>query len=203
MNVDVNPLIKVLVRKEFLYNFESGHGEFVEGYVFGATALKSRPILFHVHLESGAKFMRLPINAFCTKKDAPTLQTGDLQLWDCLSNNMVCHPYSYFKNYEVKVKLGKSNVQDGRYITTFDFRDEGGFEGTPDQHKDFNLIELEDGNFAIQPNNRILWIDEHFTGQPEGVPDYKAIQKYFLVDRDDFKDFGNDNSYFYRIDGEE
>lgn len=195
-NVDVKPLIKVLVRKEFLHNFEEGHGEFEEGYIFGACAMKSRPLLFHVHLKSGAKFIRLPINAFCTKKDAPLEVIGDLELWDCLASEVSCHQYNYFKNYEVLVKL-KSGTHWGRYLLTFDFPPSGGLEETPDQHKDFNLIELENGNLALQPNNTLLWVDEHFTGKPTGVPSYKAMQKYWLVEREDFRDFSDDESYFY------
>lgn len=198
LNVNVKPYIKVFVRKEFLYNFEKGHGEFEEGYIFGACAMKSRPLLFHVHLQSGAKFIRLPINAFCTDKEAPSVDNiGDLELWDCLSGDVTCMQYDYFKNYEVAVLL-QGEVQGGRYITTFDFNPKGGFEETPDQHKDFNLIELDNGNLALQPNNRIFWIDEHFTGKPNKTPDYQAIQEYFLVERDDFRDFSKDNSFYYK-----
>lgn len=202
MNVNIKPLLHVYVRKEFLYNLEKGHGEFEEGYIFGACALKSRPILFHVHLKSGAKFMRLPINAFCVKKEAPLRQIGDLQLWDCLSGNMECITYDYFKNYEVSVRLGSGDILAGTYITTFDFLPEGGLEETPDQHKDFNLIELADGNFAIQPNNRILWVDEHFTGKTPPVPDYKVNQKYWLVERHEDLQVSDSDAFYYHKRGD-
>lgn len=195
-NVDVKPYIKVFVRKEYLYNFKEGFGEFEEGYLFGATAITNRPLFFHVHLKSGAKVMRLPISAFCHKKEAPKQKLGDLQLWDCLSSDMECHRYSYFIDYLAKVKLNDGKVYNGRYITTFDFKPEGGFEETPDQHKDFNLIALDNGNFAIQPNNRILWEDEHFTGEIKGVPKYKTIQTRFTLDNEQVQ-IDSDEEYFY------
>lgn len=201
LNVNVKPYIKVLVRKEFLYNFEKGHGEFEEGYIFAACAMKSRPLLFHVHLKSGAKFIRLPITAFCTKQDAPPVTNiGDLELWDCLSGNLTCMQYEYFKNYEVHVKL-HDGIYSGIYVTTFDFIPSGGLEESPDQHKDFNLILLDNGNFALQPNNKLFFIDEHFTGSPTSIPDYKAIQEYFLVEREDFRDYSNDEGFYYNPAG--
>lgn len=195
-NVDVTPYIKVLVRKEYLMNSESGHGEYEDGYIFGAVGIVNRPILFHVHLSSGAKVMRLPISAFCHKKEAPVQKLGELQLWDSLSNEIACHRYRYFQHYIAKVRLKDGSLHKGRYITTFDFKPEGGLEETPDQHKDFNLIALDNGNFTIQPNNRILWSDEHFADTTE-VPNYKTIETLFTLDDTDESNVSKDSAYFY------
>lgn len=194
-NIDVIPYIKVLVRKEYLMNFESGHNEFEEGYIFGAVGITNRPMLFHVHLKSGAKVMRLPISAFCHKKEAPVQALGILQLWDCLSTQITCHRYKYFKDYTPTVRFNDGTLQKGRYITTFDFKPEGGFEETPDQHKDFNLIALDNGNFTIQPNNRVLWHDDHFTSD-DGIPGYKTIETYFTLGEES-ANVGSDSNYFY------
>lgn len=200
-NVDVVPFIKVFVRKEYLMNFESGHGEYEEGYIFGAVGIVNRPILFHVHLRSGAKVMRLPISAFCHIEGAPEAKLGQLQLWDCLGSDMACHRYKYFNHYVAKVRLKDGTWEKGTYVTTFDFKPEGGFEETPDQHKDFNLIALDNGNFAIQPNNRILWVDEHFTSTEE-VPKYKTIETLFSLDDTEEASVADSDNYFYVPKGE-
>jgi len=54
----------------------------------------------------------------------------------------------------------------GRYLMTFDWADDrmtSNLAETPDQHKCAHLIALENGNFALQPNNRVLLFDPSFT----------------------------------------
>jgi hypothetical protein len=53
----------------------------------------------------------------------------------------------------------------GRYLFTVDFCADGmdldtGFTEQAEEHKSFNWIALENGQFACQPNNRCLWYDQ-------------------------------------------
>ena len=43
----------------------------------------------------------------------------------------------------------------------------------PHEHKCGHVLALDNGNFAIQPNNRILWNISNFTVNSD-VPDYKV-----------------------------
>lgn len=175
-------------------NHTSGKGEYVEAYLFGVASIKGRPLLFHVHTVDGAKVMRLPITALCWKPNGSEYEVADLQLWDCLSGSVECIKYEYFRNYECSVKLGNNKVVNGMYLFTLDNLPEGGFEETPDQHKDFNFIMLDDGNFCAMPNNRILWKDKHFT-KINGVPDYKTITDLYMVESN--LNFSSDDNFFY------
>jgi hypothetical protein len=192
------PYIHVYIRKEYLHNLEEGFNEFVEGYIFSVTSIPSRPLLFTVHTVDGAVVSRLPIEAFTTKKDAPRRSSSDLQLWSCLNHDIELIPHRYLKNYCVHAKLSNGEMVKGRYLFTIDCipREElGGFAETPDEHKTFNIIELDEGNFAALPNNRCLFFDNHFAN-PKPPPKYKTNTNYWLVEKVDF-DVGKDDKMFY------
>jgi hypothetical protein len=192
------PIIKAYVRKEFLRNLEDGHGEFVECYIESVTIIRGRPLLFNIHTIDGAKVARLPLNAFTLKKGSQPRNLSDLQLWSCLSSSGQVIPKSYFKGYEVSCKINKE-VLKGTFlfeIEQFTGSDElGGFEDTADQHKTFNIIALEEGNIAALPNNRCLFLDNHFTVY-KGIPDYKTNTHYWKTEDIDFS-VGNNDKMFY------
>lgn len=192
------PYIKVFIRKEYLHNLEEHYNEFVEGYIFSVTSIPARPLLFTVHTVDGAVVSRLPIEAFTTKQDAPRRNSSELQLWSCLNHDieLICH--GYLKNYTVRTKLSNGELVEGRYLFTIDNlpRNEfGGFAETPDEHKTFNVIELNEGNLAALPNNRCLFFDNHFAS-PKAPPKYKTNTNYWLVEEVDF-DVGKDDKMFY------
>ena len=37
------------------------------------------------------------------------------------------------------------------------------YSETPSQHKSFNILKLENGHFAAQPNNRVIFYDKSYT----------------------------------------
>ena len=56
------PTKKVWVRKEYLTDFQSGHGEFVEGLWVSAKSIQGRAFYFETYLpEYGALYDKLPI----------------------------------------------------------------------------------------------------------------------------------------------
>ena len=52
----------------------------------------------------------------------------------------------------------------------------------PDEHKSFNLIELENGQFALYPNNRCRVYDISMTPQDAKMPDFKVSTQYYPVE---------------------
>ena len=44
----------------------------------------------------------------------------------------------------------------------------------PPEHKSHNLIELDNGQFALYPNNRMRIYDNSLTPEPPKVPDFKV-----------------------------
>ena len=61
------PSYEVWVRKEYLTDHKSGHGEFVKGVWVSAKSIPGRAFYFETYLpEYAAMFDKLPISAFTT-----------------------------------------------------------------------------------------------------------------------------------------
>jgi hypothetical protein len=92
-NLIVNlPSIPVWVRKEYLTDHQSGHGEFVKGIWITAKSIPGRAFYFETYLpEYGAMYDKLPISAFVSspKTPHPDLKLPDLQFWNCMDYGVV------------------------------------------------------------------------------------------------------------------
>ena len=88
MNLICNlPAEKVWVRKEYLTDHKSGHGEFVEGVWVAAKSIPGRAFYFETYLpEYGAMYDKLPISAFlrAPKTPTPDMSLENLQFWNCM-----------------------------------------------------------------------------------------------------------------------
>jgi hypothetical protein len=172
------------VRREYLYDHQDHAGEFEECIVFGIASVPSRALGFHVLLKSGAQFARLPISALVWKTDAPELPLDELECWDCFGVQVTAHAYEFLKECECRVYLKHGRYEWGQYLFTVDWHTNG-FSDEPSQHKNAHVIKLDNGCFAAQPNNRILWRDASFTQWPEGKPDYRTNTSKWYAEEDD------------------
>jgi hypothetical protein len=166
LNGDCPEHFYALIRAQFLYDQTKGHGDFVPCVVFGVASIKDRALGFHVMLETGGQFARLPLTAIVWKKEAPDLPLGTLQAWDCFGYEFSAHKFAYLA--ELSCKTFSNGVwYPGHYVFTIDWI-ENGFSDEPTQHKNAHILRLENGCFAAQPNNRVLWQDKSFTkdGEP-------------------------------------
>jgi hypothetical protein len=170
------------VRREYLRNLEDGHGEVEEACIFGIASVPNRALGFHVHLKSGAVFWRLPISALCWKPDAPHRPTPVLQAWDAFGYEVAATAFPYLKERECTIRLKDSSVEEGVYVCTIDWY-ENGYSDTPDQNKCAHLVKLDDGNFAAYPNNHLLWRDLSFTRAGER-PQYRANTHVWYAEED-------------------
>jgi hypothetical protein len=71
----------------------------------------------------------------------------------------------------------------------------------PQEHKCAHILELSNGNYAAQPNNRILWNIPSYTTKVN-KPDYKVQTTYWNVENKDWKTDDSD-AMFYDIDEKE
>jgi hypothetical protein len=107
------------------------------------------------------------------------------------------------RNLGVKF-LGKDKQWHfGTYLFTVDFCADGqdldtGFTETAEEHKSFNFIKLESGQFACQPNNRCLWYDQSLVPSETKFPDFQAAQHSWSVDGTRKWSAGDD--WFYTIE---
>ena len=74
----------------------------------------------------------------------------------------------------------------------------------PDEHKSFNLLELDNGQFALYPNNRCRIYDVSLTPQEPKTPDFKVSTEYYQVENGiQWGRLGDTDEYFWKTPEEE
>jgi hypothetical protein len=184
LNVNI-PRFYCLLRKEFLYDGLSHHGEFLNVCVFAASSIQGHALGFHVLTDSGAVIWRLPIHAFCHKSDAPIVPLDWLQFWDCFSYEVSCTTFDRIQDSRVRVQMKDRSWEGGQYLFTLDwFASEDAEEAGDGGHKCAHIIALDNGNFAAQPNNRIQWFCPAFITPFSDKPDYLTNTRVWKVERE-------------------
>jgi hypothetical protein len=198
LNADV-PEIQCFLRKEYLYNVESHHGEFVPCVIIGCSSVPGRAIGFHALTENGAMIWRLPISAFCHKKEAPVQELGVLELWDSFSEKVSVHLFQAIREMRVRTLLKDGEWYDGKYLFTIDWWGSSASDNPGDWgHKCAHVLQLDNGNYAAQPNNRVQWRDQAFVTDPfKEKPDYKTNQQIWKCEDGLKWKTENSDSMFY------
>lgn len=181
------PHIFAKVRQEFLYNQQAHQGEYQDCAIFGAYSATNEALTFHIMLDNGAVFSRVPIHALCWQEcEMRSLST--LQSWDCFSEKITTVAYDFLRYCRCKVLLPQQEEAWGEYAgLTFDWYGNPWSE-CPWQYKCLHLIKLDEGNFTLQPNNHILWINQAFTDKNAialtgEIPEYKSDRAVYVCER--------------------
>jgi hypothetical protein len=131
----------------------------------------------------------------------------DLELWNSFSYYPSVSTFDFLIGQRCKY-LGKDKkFIHGEYLFTIDWaHPEPNILDTehseiPDQHKCAHILALDNGNFAAQPNNRILWSMPSFTTSTHW-PDYKVTTTEWNVEKGRWQLEDTDNM-FYNIDKKE
>lgn len=167
LNINL-PAIECFVRGEYLRNLEDSFDKKFPCIIFGMSSIPSRTPLFHFLMEDGGIWWRMPISAFCSKIEAEAQPLDELVLWDSFSYYPTVCTFDIFKNKKMTYVTREKKKYTGDYLFTLDWSAgdpnilDTGFSEAPGQHKCGHVINLENGNFAIQPNNRILLHDASF-----------------------------------------
>ena len=207
LNADIPP-IYCKVRKEYLYDFKKHQGESDECVIFGLTSMAGAATLFNIMLPNGAVFFRLPIAAFFQKhldrEQVRDMQVDELQLWNSFSYYPSVHMFNYLTSQRGKY-FGKDKKEHfGEYLFTIDWcHPESNILDTehsqiPHEHKCGHVLALDNGNYAIQPNNRILWNISNFTTRDD-IPDYKVQTTEWNVENKGWVTEDTDKM-FYKIE---
>lgn len=177
LNLSLKDHIYCYVRDEYLHNMEECHGDTTPCAVFGVASVPGRALGFHVMTDRGAVFWRLPVSALCHDPRSEPMSVEELQLWDCFGDTFTETTYDFLSGLRCTVRLPVGDTLrpfKGTYVTTIDWTDNG-YSDAPDQNKCGHLIALDNGNYAIQPNNRIFWREASFTTNPiTEKPTYKT-----------------------------
>ena len=197
------PPVEVFIRKEFLYDFQTdengklkGKGEYESAHFLTVKSIPNQALYFEslIH-DYGAVYDKLPIHAYVwkTNVDQSKLYPLDwLQLWDCMSYNISVIRKERLRNARCEVVMKDKTREPGYYLFTVDPCSSDPNEvnvswaETPNEHKSFNIIKLDNGQFAAQPNNRILWMHQSQTPTSQlKVPYFKFSTKYYFCENQD------------------
>lgn len=115
-------------------------------------------LMAHVVLESGAHWSGLPLHAISTKSDF-SLETSQLMPWAAMGSEIETFHVRYLEGLTCEAfrPLKSAGRHTGIMIDWAD-----GYSRYPAEHKPLSLIELENGQFALLPNNFFLVKDKHF-----------------------------------------
>ena len=206
LNASIPP-IYCQIRREYLYDLKLNKGETEDCVVFGLTSIPGRAVLFHTLLTNGAIFWRLPISAFIQKgfecSGVPNQNLVDLELWNSFSYYPSVNTFDFLIGQKCKYLGVDKKFYAGEYLFTIDWaHPEPNILDTehseiPQEHKCGHVLALDNGNYAIQPNNRILWNVPSFTTATHW-PDYKVQSSYWNVENKDFIS-EDSNNMFYEI----
>ena len=162
------PTITCLIRNEFLFNHEKGFGEYTAADVHCVASIEKRVPLFEAFLENGVNWTRRPISAFCWKKYAEKLPLTEHIYWDCFSSYIDVNVRARLAGLRADLISITGVKRQGTYLFTLDWSHENrnmldtNFSETP-EHKCGHLFKMDNGNYFIYPNNRIIWSDKAWT----------------------------------------
>ena len=203
------PVMYCQIRREYLYDCKKHHGEVEDCMVFGIASMSGHALLFHAIMENGGIFYRLPISAFIQHgfdvKKVPRMRLDELELWDCFSYYPSVTVFDALSSQAGKY-LGKDKKwYTGSYLFTIDWaHPESNIVDTdhseiPQEHKCAHIMALKNGNYAAQPNNRILWHISSFTVRDE-IPDWDVqTTEWTVEDSREWKTEDTDK-FFYKIE---
>lgn len=199
------PPQRVWIKKEYLYDHQKGHGELVEGHWVTVKSIRNRALYFETYIyETGAMFDKLPLSAFVWKKDYEgNMPLEEIQLWDCFSYHISVISKQNNGTGKCKYMAPSKKWYIGDYLFTIDSCSpdkniiDDGYSEYPEQHKSFNIIKLDNGHFAAQPNNRVIFYDKSLSPDDLKFPDYKVSTKIYQVENIGKWSLGDDDNFFY------
>ena len=204
LNASIPP-IYCKIRKEYLYDLKEHHGESEECVIFGMASISGKALLFHIMLPNGACYWRLPISAFFQKRydraTVPDMQTHELQLWNCFSYHPAVTTYSFLDGQRGKFFGKDKKMYHGEYLFTIDWAHPDSnvldteHSEISHEHKCAHILALDNGNYAAQPNNRILWNIPNFTTS-NAKPDYKVQTTTWNVENKNWKTDDSDDMFY-------
>lgn len=171
----LNNPIKCLVRNEYL----TGTRGYTEAIIIAITCEQSRQPTFTVLLSTGAKYDPVPVSGICwTECKDDGLHT--LSWWDCLSDEFNVEEIKTLINMPCRIKRRDGSLSNGKYLLTLKFK--GGWADIPSEHKVFDLIKLDNGNFAWTINNKTIYLDDSFVEKGSKIPKYLRNNKVYTVE---------------------
>jgi hypothetical protein len=194
------PTLTCYIKNEFLFNHTKGHGEHTLCDVHSVASIEKRVPLFEAFLENGVNWTRRPINAFVWKKDAEQLPLSEYIYWDCFSSYIDVQVRARMSGLKADLISISGVKRQGIYLFTLDWAFENrsmldtNFSETP-EHKCGHVFKMDNGNYFIYPNNRIIWMDNAWTyNRISGNPGYQIDMNVYSIENK--TNYETDYNYF-------
>lgn len=203
------PPVECFVRKEYLYDLDGrGEGEYTPAIWVSVKSIRGRALYFESLLtEYGALYDKLPLSAYVWRTSLGyELPLDYLEIWDSFSYHITVIEKATLKGLRCAMYAKDKEYYHGEYMFTIDScHDDPNMlnttlSETPNEHKSFNIIKLDNGQFAAQPNNRMKWFEQSLIAHETKDPDFKVSTKYFSVEQNPKWSAGNQDQYFYEIE---
>jgi hypothetical protein len=202
------PPVHCFVRKEFLYNFESGVDEYEPCIWVSIKSLRSQAFRIEAYLPRyGALYDKLPLHAFVSRNNnldsSSFLELDTLQIWDCFSYDFTIMQKAFLRNLSCKFYAKDKNFYQGNYLFTVDHSSpdlniiDTSYSEWPEDHKSFNFIELDNGQYAAQPNNRCIFLDAASNPKEMLFPDFKVCTRKYVVETNPKWSLGDSTNIMY------
>ena len=119
--------------------------------------------------------------------------------------NVTCIQKQFIGSMSYEVYTRDAGSVKGSYVATLDNYhgdiDTVDFSAseTPEEHKSHNIIELENRQYCLYPNNRTRIYDNSLTPAEPLTPDFKVSTYYYQVENENkLERFGDSEEYFYK-----
>lgn len=148
---------------------------------FGIVAYTGRVWGCQIMLKSGAVYREVPLHALTYDKfENPFGWDAYLaQEWDCYGIQFSTLCYKYLYGLDVRARCGRDKEYAGKYLfTAIPIGD--AYSEAPDEAKEFQFIQLDNGRITCQPTNRVLFIDKSFTERDAKWPTHlRALEQTY------------------------
>lgn len=194
------PKARVYIRQDA---FGGSHEEFEPAWLISVRAIRNRPFVFQVWVDAyAACYDKIPPQCVYWRKPEKyhnPLPLHKIQMWECLSGSVELWQKLQLVDVPMLVNLGKGEQPaTGHYWFTLDFLPEGNSFGLLDvgdvelleEHKEGNVIKLENGQIAIYPNNRLKWLPVSLTTQSA----IKEIPNWEVASNEKWDDWWDDSN---------
>jgi hypothetical protein len=208
LNINIPTFMAFLDTAFFYDKMPNVNNKRVPIEVFSFTSIPQRCGMFSIMTEYGSQHARVPIHYIRTKECEGTDYPLDwIQLWDSLSYYASASINEYTKNRAANIILKNKTIHKAQYMFTIDWclgpQYSCGYGEMAAGHKCGHVFE-GDGQYFIQPNNRVLWMDGgSFISRSllDARPDWKVFSKEFSCEHvgSRWVSESNEEKYFYEF----
>lgn len=208
LNIDI-PIFFAYLDTGFFYNTNPDiNNPRIGVEIFNYTSIPQRCGLFSVMTEYGSQHARVPIHYLRSNKTGGSDYPLDwIQLWDSMSYYASIKIDQYTKNRSANIMLKNKTLHKAKYLFTIDWcfgpQYQNGYGEIAAGHKCGHFFEGSDGQYFIQPNNRVLWMDggSFISRKFDKKPDWRVFSKEFSCENTGSKwiSESNEEMYFYEF----